>query len=171
VAVGPVVVAVCAALGALWHVGDIVLLALAATVGWQLLCARSERTGLHHLAPLVAFAASLALLTVLSGWGCEVNGIVARWSRWVALPLNHFPPTRLLMIVGVVLLQFATGNRLVRLVLASVGAVRLFGEPRPSDRLKGGRLLGPIERLLVLSLGVGGQVAAASAVVAPRAVR
>lgn len=172
VIVGPVVVAVCAALGALWHAGDIALLILAAaaTVAWQLLCARTERTGLHHLAPLVAFAAALALLTVLSGWGCEVNGIVARWSRWVALPLDHFPPTRLLMIVGVVLLQFATGNRLVRLVLASVGAVRPVGEPQPSDRLKGGRLLGPMERLLVLSLGVGGQIAAASAVVAAKGI-
>jgi hypothetical protein len=172
VTVGPVVVAVCATLGALWHAGDIALLILAAaaTVAWQLLCARSERTGSHHLTPLVVFAASLALLTVLSGWGCEVNGVVARWSGWVALPLNHFPPTRLLMIVGVLLLQFATGNQLVRLVLASVGAVRPVGEPQPSDRLKGGRLLGPMERLLVLSLGVGGQIAAASAVVAAKGI-
>ena len=172
VAVGPVVVAVCAALGALWHVGDIVLLALAAaaTAAWQLLCARSERTGAHHLAPLVVFGASLGLLMVLSGLGCQVGGTVARWSTWVALPFNDFPPTRLLMIVGVVLAQFATGNRLVRLVLASVGAVRPVGEPQPSDRLKGGRLLGPMERLLILSLGVGGQVAAASAVVAAKGI-
>ena len=74
------------------------------------------------------------------------------------------------MIVGVVLVQFATGNQLVRLVLGSVGAVRPAGEPQPSDRLKGGRLLGPMERLLILSLGVGGQVAAASAVVAAKGI-
>jgi len=58
----------------------------------------------------------------------------------------------------------------VRLVLGSVGAVRPAGEPQPSDRLKGGRLLGPLERLLILSLGVGGQVAAASAVVAAKGI-
>lgn len=74
------------------------------------------------------------------------------------------------MIVGVVLVQFATANQLVRLVLGSVGAVRPAGEPQPSDRLKGGRLLGPMERLLILSLGVGGQVAAASAVVAAKGI-
>jgi hypothetical protein len=74
------------------------------------------------------------------------------------------------MTVGVVLSQFATGNRLVRLVLASVGAVRPTGQPQPSDQLKGGRLLGPMERLLILSLGVGGQVAAASAVVAAKGI-
>jgi hypothetical protein len=59
---------------------------------------------------------------------------------------------------------------LVRLVLGSVGAVRPAGVPQPSDRLKGGRLLGPMERLLILSLGVGGQVAAASAVVAAKGI-
>ena len=66
--------------------------------------------------------------------------------------------------------QRKTGNRLVRLVLASVGAVRPTGQPQPSDQLKGGRLLGPMERLLILSLGVGGQVAAASAVVAAKGI-
>jgi hypothetical protein len=68
------------------------------------------------------------------------------------------------MTVGVVLLQLTTGNQLVRLVLGSVGAVRPAGEPQPSDRLKGGRLLGPMERLL------GGQLAAASAVVAAKSI-
>ena len=96
--------------------------------------------------------------------------LVARWSAWVQLPLHGVAPSRLLMIVGVVLVQFATGNQLVRLVLGSVGAVRPAGEPQPSDRLKGGRLLGPMERLLILSLGVGGQVAAASAVVAAKGI-
>jgi hypothetical protein len=170
--VGPAVVAVCAALGALWHIGDLALLALAAaaTVVWQLLSARSERTGAHHLASLTAFGVSLGLLIVLSGWSHKVGGVVALWSKWATLPLGGVSPTRLMMVVGVVLLQFATGNQLVRLILASVGAVRPAGEPQPSDKLKGGRLLGPMERLLILSLGVGGQVAAASAVVAAKGI-
>lgn len=108
-------------------------------------------------------------LAAVCGWarrGGRVRGTV----RAVALPVNAVPPTRLLMIIGVVLFQFATGNQLVRLVLASVGAVRPSGEPQPSDRLKGGRPLGPMERLLILSLGVGGQVAAASAVVAAKGI-
>lgn len=170
--IGPVAVALCAALGALWHRGDVPLLVLAtaATVAWEWLCRRSERSGKRQVAPLAVFAAALALLTVLSGWSSPVDGVVARWSGWVHLPLNHVAPTRLLMIVGVVLVQFATANQLVRLVLGSVGAVRPAGEPQPSDRLKGGRLLGPMERLLILSLGVGGQVAAASAVVAAKGI-
>jgi hypothetical protein len=171
-AIGPLVVVACAALGALWRRGDIPLLALAAAavVVWEWLCRRSENSGRRQPAPLAVFAAALLALTVLSGWSSPVGGVFARWSGWVQLPLHHVTPTRLLMVVGVVLVQFATTNQLVRLVLGSVGAVRPAGEPQPSDRLKGGRLLGPMERLLILSLGVGGQVAAASAVVAAKGI-
>ena len=137
---------------------------------WEWLCLRSERSGRGQAAALAVLAAALALLAALSGWSSAVSGVAARWSAWVHLPLTHVTPTRLLMVVGVVLVQFATGNQLVRLVLGSVGAVRPAGQPQPSDRLKGGRLLGPMERLLILNLGVGGQVAAASAVVAAKGI-
>jgi hypothetical protein len=171
-AVGPVVVIAVAALSALWHLGDIALLTVAATatVAWRMLCRRAERTGRHVLAPLAVFFVAAAVLIALSGWGSPVDGIVARWASWAALPLRTVSPTQLLMAIGVVLLQLVTGNQLVRLVLSSVGAVRPAGEPQPSDRLKGGRLLGPMERLLILGLGLGGQLAAASAVVAAKSI-
>lgn len=170
--VGPVVVVVVAALSALWHVGDIALLlvAAAATVVWRILCRRAERTGEQVIAPLVVFFGAGSVLIVLSGWGSAVHGVVARWVSWTGVPLGAVSPTQLLMAVGVVLLQLMTGNQLVRLVLGSVGAVRPAGEPQPSDRLKGGRLLGPMERLLILGLGLGGQLAAASAVVAAKSI-
>ena len=44
------------------------------------------------------------------------------------------------------------------------------GEPQPSDRLKGGRLLGPMERLLILGLSLAGQLTAATAVVAAKSI-
>jgi hypothetical protein len=171
-AVGPVVVVIVAALSALWHSGDIALLlvAAAATVVWRVLCQRAERTGQQVIAPLVVFFAAASVLIVLSGWGSAVHGLVARWASWTEVALGAVSPTQLLMTVGVVLLQFVTGNQLVRLVLGSVGAVRPAGEPQPSDRLKGGRLLGPMERLLILGLGLGGQLAAASAVVAAKSI-
>jgi hypothetical protein len=171
-AVGPIIVVAVAALSALWHVGDIALLivAAAATVVWRVLCRCAERTGKHVIAPLVVFFIAAATLIALSGWGSPVSGIVARWMTWAPLPFGAVPPTQLLMAVGVVLLQLVTGNQLVRLVLGSVGAVRPAGQPQPSDRLKGGRLLGPMERLLILGLGLGGQLAAASAVVAAKSI-
>jgi hypothetical protein len=169
----PVVVVACAALAGLWHLGDLPLLVIVAGagVGWVVLGARSDRSGDHQSAPLMIFGLALAALIVLSGWGSEVGGLVARWADWVDLPgIGDIGPDRVLMVVGVVLLQIITGNQLVRLVLGSVGAVKPEGQPQPSDRLKGGRLLGPMERILILGLGLAGQLAAATAVVAAKSV-
>jgi hypothetical protein len=47
---------------------------------------------------------------------------------------------------------------------------RMAGRAQPADRLKGGRLLGPMERLLILGLGLAGQLAAATAVVAAKSI-
>lgn len=169
VVVAPVVVVGCAVLGGLWRLGDIALLVIAAvaSVVWVVLSARAERTGEHELAPLVLFGSTVGLLIVLSGWGSDVTGVISRWPSWVGLSVG---PDRLLMIIGVALLQLVTGNQLVRLVLGYVGAVKPAGEPQPSDKLKGGRLLGPMERLLILGLGLGGQLAVATAVVAAKSI-
>jgi hypothetical protein len=171
--VAPAVVVTCAALAGLWHASDIVLMEIAAVASavWVVLCVRAERTGERELTPLVVFGAAVGLLILLSGWSSDAAGLVARWSTWAGLPGGGgVDPDRLLMIVGVVLLQMVTGNQLVRLVLGSVGAVKPAGEPQASDRLKGGRLLGPMERLLILGLGLGGQLAVATAVVAAKSI-
>ena len=171
--IAAVAVVACAALSGLWHLGDLPLLAVAAaaSVVWVLLGARAERTGEHQGAPLAVFGIAVGTLILLSGWASEVAGLVGRWSLWAEVPaVGDVSPDRLLMVVGVVLLQVATGNQLVRLVLGSVGAVKPVGEPQPSDRLKGGRLLGPMERLLILGLGLAGQLAAATAVVAAKSI-
>lgn len=169
VAAVPVVVVGVAALAALWHPGDLVPLAVAAAAGitWVVLGARAERTGAHELAPLLVFGAAVGVLILLSGWDSDVGGLVAKWPSWVGFAVD---PDRLLMIVGAGLLMTVTGNQLVRLILGSVGAVKPAGEPQPSDRLKGGRLLGPMERLLIFGLGLAGQLAAATAVVAAKSI-
>ena len=167
--IAPAVIVGCSALAGLWRLGDIVLavVAVVAAVGWVVSGARAERTGRGQLAPLLMFGTGVAVLILLSGWGSEVAGPVARWPSWVGIDVSG---DRLLMIVGVTLMQLVTGNQLVRLVLASVGAVKPAGEPQASDRLKGGRLLGPMERVLILGLGLAGQLAAATAVVAAKSI-
>ena len=162
-------VVLCAALAGLWRWSDIALLTLAAaaSVGWVVLSARAERTGRRQVTPLVVFGAALTVLILLSGWGSDVAGVVGRWPSWTGITVSA---DRLLMIVGVMLMQLVTGNQLVRLVLSSVGAVKPAGEPQPSDRLKGSRLLGPMERVLILGLGLAGQLAAATAVVAAKSI-
>jgi hypothetical protein len=173
VTIVPAAVAACALLAGLWHRGDIPLLLIAAAAGiaWEVLGARAERTGRRPWAPLAVLATAAAMLIALSGWASQVAGPVSRWTDWTQLPVaSAVSADRLLMVVAVVLLQLVTGNQLVRLVLASVGAVKPAGEPQPSDRLKGGRLLGPMERLLILGLGLAGQLAAATAVVAAKSI-
>ena len=56
--------------------------------------------------------------------------------------------------------QLSTGNVLVRLVLSATGTMRPDapgGVQGPARTLKGGRLLGPLERLFILGLGAGRQ--------------
>jgi hypothetical protein len=173
IAVVPTAVVTCAVLAGLWHRGDIPLLVIAACAGiaWEVLGARAERTGRRPWVPLIVLGAAAATLVVLSGWASDVAGLVGRWSDWTQLPaVGAISADRLFMVVAVVLLQLVTGNQLVRLVLRSVGAVKPAGEPQASDRLKGGRLLGPMERLLILGLGLAGQLAAATAVVAAKSI-
>jgi hypothetical protein len=69
-----------------------------------------------------------------------------------------------LVLCGVALLQLSTGNLLVRLLLDAVGVPAESNE----KTLKGGRLLGPMERLFILVLAVAGELTAASVVVAAK---
>ena len=163
-----------AALCGLWHLDDLlpVGIAAAAAAAWELACAHAERVGgRRQVAPLVLFAAAITVLLLVSGLGSPIGGAVKAWSDWATLPgLHTVDPGRLVMVAGVVLLQLVTGNQLVRLLLGSVGAMKPAGEPQASDRLKGGRLLGPMERLLILGLSLAGQLAAATAVVAAKSI-
>lgn len=166
-----VVIVAGALLGGLWHLRDLapLLIAAGAAVAWLLLGGRAERTGKHQALPLTVFGAAVVALLISSGLGSRVGGLVGGWATWSGLAAG-VPPNRVLMVVGVVLVQMATANQLVRLVLGSVGAVKPAGEPQASDQLKGGRLLGSMERLLIVGLGLAGQLAMASAVVAAKSI-
>ncbi|AQT81857.1 hypothetical protein B1R94_25320 [Mycolicibacterium litorale] len=171
---GPSAAVATAALCGLWHLGDLIVVGIAAvaTVAWEVVCSHAERVGgRRQVAPLVLFAGVLAVLLALSGLASPVAGPVKAWARWAEIPgLGAVEPTRIVVVAGVVLLQLVTGNQLVRLLLGSVGSVKPAGQPQPSDRLKGGRLLGPMERLLIVGLTLSGQLTAATAVVAAKSI-
>ena len=69
-------------------------------------------------------------------------------------------PETFLLLAGVALVQLATANVAVRMVLDAVGVPASTNE----KTLKGGRMLGPMERLLILALGLAGEVTAAAVV-------
>lgn len=171
-AAGPVVVAGFGMLAGLWHPGDLVLLAWAAVVSaaWVALGARADRTGEHRGRALTVFGAGIAVPLLAAGLASPVTGPAQKWLHWVGA--DHLDAGRALMVLGVVAVQLSTANRLVRLILGSVGTLPPPGTGRssPSDRLKGGRLLGPMERLLIVGLGLAGQLGAASIVVAAKSI-
>lgn len=95
-------------------------------------------------------------------------GALEPWVPWPAglrrTAFAHWPPADVVVSIGAVLLQLATGNLLVRLVLDAVGVPATTNE----KKLKGGRLLGPMERIFIVGLGHIGEVTAAAIVVAAK---
>lgn len=79
-------------------------------------------------------------------------------------PLGGLSHELLLVWAGVLLTQLATANVLVRLLLDAVGVPAVDNE----KTLKGGRMLGPMERLMVVGLGLAGELTAAGIVVAAK---
>lgn len=156
----------------------VLLASLVALALWQRLSAQAVATGTGHAGALASLAAGVGWLLALSGWASPAGGPLARWLAWADLPLTGpgADPVRALLVVGLVLVNLSTANVLVRLVLVSVGAMRpvlpddltTADDPQPSDQLRGGRLLGPMERVLILGLGLAGQLTAAGIVIAAK---
>ena len=126
----------------------------------------------HARVPLAVGAGALATAGALAGLAGEAGGLVGRWVGTTPLPLlSDLSADELLLLLGVVLVQLSTGNVLVRLVLDATGTmhpVRDGAPTGPESRLKGGRLLGPMERVLIVGLGVAGHLTAASLVIAAK---
>ncbi len=157
---------------------DLVVLgaALLPLLFWVRFSTQSLQTGSGHVAALVALVVGLVWCVALSGWASTPAGLLGRWLHWADLPVvgAAATPGRVLLVLGLTLANLATGNIVVRLVLVSVGALRpvdhalVSSRPEPADQLRGGRLLGPMERLVILGLGLAGQLTAAGLVIAAK---
>jgi len=177
VPLGAVTVVVVALLAGLTGLADIVALvvALVPLTGWVLLSERSLRRGGGHAAALLLLGGTALALVALSGLASVPGGLLGDWLGWADLPFaGHLSVDRLLLVGAFFVANLATGNVIVRLVLVSVGALRPSAnaahahQTQPSEKLKGGRLLGPMERIFILGLGLAGQVTAASIVIAAK---
>lgn len=115
-----------------------------------------------------AWGPSLAL-TGLAG---IVVGLLLAAGQWSAgtsplkpllrsSPFLTADPERMALVLGLAVLLVATGNRIVRMTLDQVERDLVRGE----EKLRGGRVIGPLERLLIFGLGVSGQLLAAGLVV------
>lgn len=142
-------------------------------LGWWWASGRALPSGRGHLRALGVLALGVLWLLGGSGWSSRPGGVLQAWLAWAQLPhvgvLSGFGLPHGLLVIGSLLVNLATGNTVVRLVLTAAGALRPNATgPQPADRLRGGRLLGPMERVLILGLGLAGQVTAAGLVIAAK---
>ena len=147
------------------------LLLAVVVVAWGQAVTRGFASG-RAWPPLAVLGGGLTVTVLLSPLAGEADGVLGEWLRATPLPvLAGLEADRALLLAGVLLVQMSTGNVVVRLVLAATGTVnpaRIHGRDVPTYRLKGGRLLGPMERLVIVGLGVAGELTAASVVVAAK---
>ena len=153
--------------------GDLIALAVVAgvVVLWRQTASRAF-DGAPAWIPLVVLGAALAVGVLTSPWAGPAGGLLGDWLDDVGVPiLQGLSADRALLLAGVFLAQLSTGNAIVQLVLAATGTTdpaEHHSAADPGQQLKGGRLLGPMERVFIVGLGLAGQLTAASIVVAAK---
>lgn len=172
--VGSAAVVVVALVAGLTDARDLVALVVLVPVvmAWGHTVTRGLAAGGRPWVPLALLGSALVVAVGVAPLAGTAGGPLGQWLGATPVPvLGDLTADEALVLLGVVLLQLSTGNVVVRLVLAAthtVNPARQGSPGDPSTRLKGGRLLGPMERLFILSLGIAGYVTAASVVVAAK---
>ncbi len=117
------------------------------------------------LGPDSALARTAAFTGLAGGtvFGVLASGLVPLLDL-VPYPFSSSTVDSLVVVVGVALAQVSTANIAVRLLLQAVGVPAAANE----KRLKGGRVLGPMERLFIVGLTLAGELTAAAIVVAAK---
>jgi len=168
-AVGAATVVVLGLLCGLTDLRDV--LALAALAAVVVAWGQTVRQGFGREVawlPLLVIGSAFVVVVLMSPLASAGAGPAGDWLDSVDLPvLAGLDVDRALLLLGGLLVQMSTGNVVVRLVLSATGTlVPSRGPAHDSTRtLKGGRLLGPMERLVILGLGLGGYLTAAGVVV------
>lgn len=139
---------------------------------WGHTVTRGFARGGRPWVPLLVFGLAVAAAIVAAPSAGPVDGPFADWLARDPLPvLTDVAPGHVLLVAALVLVQLSTGNVLVRLVLSATGTMNPAQHGTATDpemKLKGGRLLGPMERLLIFGLGLAGEFTAAGIVIAAK---
>lgn len=146
--------------------GTVGVLWAASLVTWVLASSLAlNPTSAHHSTwRAVAFTAFVAPLAVLTFLWTTTPDLPSLPDGWRSTVVGQLGPTRTVVLAGVLLFELSTANVLVRLLLDAVGVPAATNE----TNLKGGRLLGPMERVFILVLALGGELTAAAVVVAAK---
>lgn len=133
----------------------------------------SGRLGLWPAVGLLSWGAGL-----LAFGHSEPNSAswISRINEKLAFTFQSSTPTALVVVVGCVLFLLESSNVLVSVIVGSRRELRdrvTLEHDRPDDAIRpfrGGRLIGPLERLLILGLALAGQYAAIGGVVAAKGI-
>lgn len=135
----------------------IVVVAIVASA-WQLVRVGFAAPQLQ-LATLGGGIAAAAVISTL-----HFSGHNGRWGDFLDESridlIRETPAAEVLLVLGVGVVMVATANAIVRVVLDVV----IDGDP-PTTRIRGGRVIGPLERLLIVGLVLAGQPTTAALVV------
>ena len=124
---------------------------------------RAKRSGW----PLTLMLAYVAGLLAATGIAPEPAGLLSQWYAGLQIPpLDVLPLEKFLLGLGALIFLQGTANRITRLMLLGAGTPASLGE----STLKGGRIIGPMERTLIFALGATGQLTAATVVLAAKGV-
>jgi hypothetical protein len=107
-------------------------------------------------------AAVMAACFAASGSVNPISGPLEDWYVNLGFGfVDSVSVSQFILGMSAVIFMTASGNRVVRLVLDAAGVSRRTSE----SALKGGRLLGPLERLIVFAIVLAGDPAAAAIVI------
>lgn len=148
-------------LGAGWHTVWLTLVVAVVVAVWVAASARDSSAG------VVVLAVAVVVLVVGSGWWTFDAPPLRGWYDDLPVPrLRTVPLDRAALGLGLVLFLTTAANVVVRRVLAAMGP-RVLAQ---GDVLRGGRVLGPLERWFVLACALSGNLAAIAVVVAAKGI-
>lgn len=141
--------------------------AVVLAVAWVLTTPESSVGGAAHPWPVVTLGAAVVAILAASAHLRVPNGWLTDWYSTLDLaPLDGVPFVRFALACGCLVFLVGTSNIVVRMVLSSTD----IGVMATEQTLKGGRVLGPIERIVIFAMALSGQYAALTAVVAAKGI-
>ncbi len=148
-------------LGAGWHTTWLALICVVVVAVWL------DAARQHRLAGTVAVGLTGLALTVASAGDITGDVPIQDWYDDLPVPaLAGVPIDRAALAIGALLFLTTAANVVVRQALQATGPLVLAEE----NTLRGGRLLGPLERWLVFAFAVGGNLGALGALVAAKGI-
>jgi hypothetical protein len=147
----------------------LVVWAALTAASWQGIRGDGARTTPKRAVTALAALAVCGLATFLAVgvWPDPASGVAGRFLRVTPFPVvARMTPGKLVLMIGVLAFLVETANVVVRLVLIGTGV----SVNRAGARLRGGRILGPIERLLIFGFGVAGNLAGAALVASAKSI-